>query len=80
VASQTQPDLPSHTGLTNSAYFIEIRRSLTDLGRSEFKKCRNTVYKFKKSKIKKYVKKLDEILRLLVKKFFQIGIIWLVKI
>ncbi len=28
----------------------------------------------------KYVKKLDEILRLLVKNFFQIGIVWLVKI
>jgi hypothetical protein len=41
----------------------------------------NTVHKFKKiKKLGKYVKKLDEILRLLVKKFFQINIVWLVKI
>jgi hypothetical protein len=66
----------SEGGLTNSVHFAEIWWF-------EFKMCQITVNKLKKSKIKKikkYVKKLDEILRLLVKKFFQISIVWLVKI
>jgi hypothetical protein len=45
---------------------------------SECKMHQIIIYKIKKSG--KYIKKLDEILRLPVKNFFQIGIIWLVKI
>jgi hypothetical protein len=41
---------------------------------------KSTVYEFKKIKIREICKKLDIIVRLLVKKFFQIGIVWLVKI
>jgi hypothetical protein len=73
------------TGLTNSAHFAEIHRNSTDSVRSEFKNRRITVHQFKK-KFKtlknqgKYVNKLDEILRLLVNKIFQISIVWLVKI
>jgi hypothetical protein len=59
-------------------------RNSTDSVRLEFKNSRITVHKLKKTKNKKksgkICKKLDEILRLLVKKIFQIGIVWLVKI
>jgi hypothetical protein len=61
-------------GLTNSAHFVEIHQNLTDSGRSEFKNCKITAHCFKisekdKKSAKKYIKKLDRILRLLVKKF-----------
>jgi type I site-specific restriction endonuclease len=70
----------SRGGVGRVNKFGAFRRNSTDSVWAEF-----TVHKFKKfqknKKIRKnYVKKLDEILRLLVKIFFQIGIVWLVKI
>jgi hypothetical protein len=60
----------THPGLTNSAHFVEIRRIQAG---SEFKNRRVTVHCFKILKKdknqQKIYKKLDRILRLLVKKF-----------
>jgi hypothetical protein len=59
--------------LTNLAHFAEIRRIRNN---PNSKIAEFIVYKFKKlKKSEKICKKLDEILRLLVKKFFQISII-----
>jgi hypothetical protein len=61
-------------GLTNLAHFIKIRWNSTDLGVPNSKIIEFTVHCFKilekdKNQQKKYVKKLDRILRLPVKKF-----------
>jgi hypothetical protein len=67
-------------GLTNAADFPEIRRIQGD---TNLKFIDFTVHKFEffqNIKNKKICKKLDEILRSLVKKFFEINNVCMVKI
>jgi hypothetical protein len=64
-------------GFTNSVHFIEIRWIRSGLN---FKITKLLFIISKNKKSEKIGKKLDEILRLLVKDFFQIGIVCLVKI
>jgi hypothetical protein len=66
--------------VNNSAYFLKFVEILRIQYGPNLIIAKSTVYEFKKIKIREICKKLDIIVRLLVKKFFQIGIVWLVKI
>jgi hypothetical protein len=68
-------------GFKKSADFSENRRNLAGSARSKFKNQRFLEFKFRNiEKIGKLCKKLDQILRTLVEKFFQISTVLLDKI